>query len=429
MKTTIKELKNFLFLWSTQALSALGSSMTSFALGLWLYEKTGSALQTALLNICTFAPYVLVSIFAGALSDRWNKKKVMLVCDVLAACASVTILILLKKDLLVPWHIYLLNILSGLMNTVQQPAGDVAMTLITPKKHFQRTSGMRSFSNSLVTILHPVIATAFYAFGGMDAVIFFDLSTFLVAFLVLLFGIKIPNIEKSEEKESISVFRAAGEGISYLKKTPLIFTLIAYMAGINFIASMFEAVIPAYVLPKTGGNEQILGVVTSMAGIGTLLGSLFVTASGKPKNRLAVIYLSMLFSMSIEYFIFAFGKEPWLWYLGQFVGWFPVPFMGANLDVILRTTIPMEMQGRVYSCRNTLQYFMIPIGYFLGGFFVDNIFEPMMALQAENSLMSTLFGFGKGSGAAIVALICGILGTLWCGLFGKLLHRYEFKDE
>ncbi len=86
MKDTIKELKTFMILWSTQSLSQLGSTMTNFALTLWLYQKTGSALQTALLSICSYAPYVVLSIFAGALSDRWDKKKTMLVCDTLAAC-------------------------------------------------------------------------------------------------------------------------------------------------------------------------------------------------------------------------------------------------------------------------------------------------------------------------------------------------------
>ena len=152
MKNNIKELKTFLILWSTQSLSQLGSAMTGFALTLWLYEKTGSALQTALLAVCSYAPYVVMSIFAGALSDRWDKKKVMLVCDTLAACCSVTILILLKADLLRPVHMYILNALTGLMNTVQQPASDVAMTMITPKKYYQKTSGLRSFSSSLVTI-------------------------------------------------------------------------------------------------------------------------------------------------------------------------------------------------------------------------------------------------------------------------------------
>ena len=104
MKKTIKELKTFLILWSTQSLSQLGSAMTGFALTLWLYEKTGSALQTALLAVCSYAPYVVMSIFAGALSDRWDKKKVMLVCDTLAACSTVVVLLLLKADLLRPVH-------------------------------------------------------------------------------------------------------------------------------------------------------------------------------------------------------------------------------------------------------------------------------------------------------------------------------------
>ena len=123
MKNSIKELKTFLILWSTQSLSQLGSSMTGFALTLWLYQRTGSALQTALLSICSYAPYVVMSIFAGALSDRWDKKKTMLACDSFAACCTVLVLILLKMDLLQPFHMYLLNAVTGLMNTVQQPAG------------------------------------------------------------------------------------------------------------------------------------------------------------------------------------------------------------------------------------------------------------------------------------------------------------------
>ena len=99
------KLKTFLVLWSTQSLSQLGSAMTNFALTLWLYQKTGSALQTAFLSICSYAPYVLMSIFAGALSDRWNKKKIMLFSDSFAACTTIVVLILLKNDLLRPAHL------------------------------------------------------------------------------------------------------------------------------------------------------------------------------------------------------------------------------------------------------------------------------------------------------------------------------------
>ena len=226
MKNNIKELKTFLVLWSTQSLSQLGSAMTGFALTLWLYEKTGSALQTALLAVCSYAPYVVMSIFAGALSDRWDKKKVMLVCDTLAACCSVAVLILLKADLLLPVHMYILNALTGLMNTVQQPASDVAMTMITPKKYYQKTSGLRSFSSSLVTILNPVFATALYAFAGMDIVIYVDLATFTIAFLALLFGVKLSMPEQKEEAGQESFLETVKAGLVCLKENELVLVLI-----------------------------------------------------------------------------------------------------------------------------------------------------------------------------------------------------------
>ena len=93
--SALRPLRPFLLLWSTQALSALGSGMMSFALVVWSYGQSGSALSTALLSICSYAPYVLLSIFAGALSDRWSKKAAMLVCDLFAACTTVAVLLLL----------------------------------------------------------------------------------------------------------------------------------------------------------------------------------------------------------------------------------------------------------------------------------------------------------------------------------------------
>ena len=262
MKHTISELKTFLILWATQSLSQLGSAMTGFALTLWLYQKTGSALQTALLAICSYAPYVALSIFAGALSDRWDKKKTMLACDAFAACCTLGVLILLKLDALRPVHLYILNALTGLMNTVQQPASEVAMTLITPGKHYQKTSGLISFSNSLVTILNPVLATAVFAFAGMDGVIICDLASFVLAFVVLALFIKIPK-QQLPEKSRGSILTQSRAGLAYLKENGLILNLILFLAGVNLVASAFNAVLPALILPRDTGGETVLGMVTS----------------------------------------------------------------------------------------------------------------------------------------------------------------------
>ena len=93
----IFELKNFIILWLTQSFSTLGSAMTNFALIIWSYEARGSALSTAMLSVCSYAPYVIMSIFAGALSDRWNKKVTMLVCDTAAAFCTLIVLFLHKS--------------------------------------------------------------------------------------------------------------------------------------------------------------------------------------------------------------------------------------------------------------------------------------------------------------------------------------------
>lgn len=132
--------------------------------------------------------------------------------------------------------------------------------------------------------------------------------------------------------------------------------------------------------------------------------------------------------MSTENFFLAFGRSVSLWCIGAILGWIAIPIMGANMDVLFRTNIPIEMQGRVYSARNTLQFFTIPIGYYLGGFLVDKAFEPFMAIQKSNSLLIILFGSGKGSGAALLFLILAFLGVIVCLAFRKDIHIWKLEE-
>ena len=421
-----KSLKQFYILWSTQSLSHLGSAMTSFALTLWLYDKTGSALSTAALRICTYAPYVVMSIFAGALSDKYDKKKTMLVCDALAALTTVLVFVLYKTDALSMWHLYAVNAVSGLMNTVQQPASEVANTLVVPKEHYQKTSALQSLSGSLVAIGSPLLAAAMYGLAGLDAVIAVDLATFAAAFLALLLFIRLPAVSRKTGKEE-KVLKLAREGLRFLKEHRLVLDVILFMSGVNLVASAFDAVLPALVIPRYG--DSVLGIVTSCSGIAMVLGSLLATVMPKPRNRVRVIYLTMLFSLGTENFLLAFSRSPVLWCAGQIIGWILVPVMSANQNVIMRSSIPVELQGRVYACRNTLQFFTIPIGLALGGFFVDTVCEPFMSANFSSSLLTMLFGNGKGSGAALMMFILGVAGVTLCLATGQRLKKYKYTDE
>lgn len=429
MKNRIHDLKDFYILWSTQGLSQLGSTMTNFALTLWLYQETGSALQTALLSICSYVPYVLMSIFAGALSDKWDKKKTMLICDTLAACCTVLVLVLLKTGALCPWHMYLINAVNGLMSTVQMPASDVAITMITPKKYYQRASAMRSFSGSLITILHPMLATSLYALGGINAVIAVDLSTFFAAFLALLFLVRIPPINSDNEGKKETLLESAKAGLKCLNQNRMVLALILFLAGINLVAAGFDAVLPAFILPRENGGEAILGLVTSFAGIAMLAGSMIASVMPTPKDRIRLIVLTMLFSVTADNFLMSLSRSPVTWCIAQILGYLPVPLMSTSLDVIVRSTIPAEMQGRVYSCRNTLQFFTIPIGFFFGGWMVDVICEPLMERVSEESVLSSMFGIGKGSGAGMMIFILGLSGMMICLIFKKILSKHKYQES
>lgn len=417
----IKEMRKFLLLWFTQTISALGSAMTSYALVIWSYTQSGSALRTALLMVCSYTPYVICSIFAGALSDRWNKKKTMLICDTFAALSTLVVLFLLKTENLRVWHLYIVNAISGLMNTVQQPASEVATTALLSEKFYQKVGGLRYLSNSLNSILTPIITTAVMGICGIDAVIGIDLASFLIAFVVLLIFIPIPKIVS--ENQSENVLKSAKEGIRWLQKNLGIFHLMLFLSAINLVASMYNAAFPAMILSKA--SETSMGTVNSVIGIAMLLGSILASVLPKPKNRVKTIWFCLMLSMCTENFFLAFGNQLWIWCFGAALGWISIPWMNANLDAINRLNIPIEMQGRVFAARNSFQFFTIPLGYFLGGFFVDRIFEPIMALQKDGNFLVRLFGSGKGSGVAFLFAVLWLLGIAVCLIFRTDKHIWK----
>lgn len=426
-KNDMRAMQPVLLLTITQGLSALGSAMTSFALVIWAYSQTGSALNTALLSVCSYVPYILMSIFAGALSDRWDKKKTMLACDAFAAMTTLCVLGLLETGRLEIGHLYMINAINGLMNTVQRPASDVAITLITPKERYQQASAVRSMTGSAVDLLSPVLATALLTGFGLRAVIAADLCTFACAFISLSLLIEIPKAQSGEGREPL--LRLTGEGLRFLREHAGVLHLILLFAGINLIASMYNAALPAMVLSVPGGGESALAVVSTVTGAAALLGGAAAAILPKPKSRICAIVLSLLLSMSTENFLLAFGRSLPVWCLGAVLGWIAIPYMNANLDPVMRTSIPVQMQGRVYACRNTLQFFTIPLGYALGGWLVDRVFEPLMAAQEMGGLLTCVFGSGKGSGASVLFAVIGLAGVGVVAMFALDKEIWKLEKE
>ena len=418
-----KKFINFILLWTTQTLSRLGSSLTPFSLILWAYGETGSALSTALLTVSSYVPYILLSLPVGTLTDRMNKKHLMLISDTAAALCTLTILFVWLSGNLELWHLYIVNAITGTAQAFQQPASEVATTLVTPEDKYQKAGSLNALAYSVINMASPVIATALYSAGGLTLVIIVDLSTFTVAFLSLLLFVKIPEVKSEKHKDS-HIMMDLKESLCFLKVNTGILQVILFLAAINFVASIYNAALPAMILSFE--SESTLAAVQSTAGIAMITGSAIAAMMPAPKSRVKMIIISLFISMSTENFMLSFSRNPAIWCLGAFLGWLCIPVMNTNLDALMRSSIPSGIQGRVYSARNMLQFFTIPLGYLAGGFLVDAVFEPFMADKSD-TVVNQLFGTGKGSGAAFLFAVIGVMGVLVCIVFSRLENMRKLE--
>ena len=406
--------KKYIIFWLSQAVSQLGSSMTSFALILWAYTMEGSAMMVSLMSFFNYVPFIIVSLFAGAFVDRHSKKNIMLISDTIAAVCSLFILMLTTGGGLQIWHIYVVNFIIGFMNSFQNPASAVAMGKIVPKDKLAQVSGMNSFSGNLITVISPVLSASIFAFGGLKFILLIDLLSFIVAFLVLLFVIKIPeDLPKQSDKSSI--FEGCSEGFQYLKRNQGIFVIIITMALLNFFSRLtYENILSPMILARSGNNSVVLGIVNAVMGIGGIVGGMIVAAGKFSKNNVKMIYVSAMLSFLLGDVMMGVGRNVVFWSLAGLMASLPIPFINAGQNVILYKTVPENMQGRIFAVRNALQFSTIPIGILLGGFLADYVFEPLMLTNnAVTAPLHILVGTGNGSGMAVMFLCTGILGCLF----------------
>lgn len=432
----MKELKNFLILWGSQSLSTLGSSMTSYALLIWVYQQKNSTMGVALLAVCTYLPYILLSFLAGTFVDRHNKKKIILICDSVAVIGTISVFTLMSTGRLEVWHIYLINMLISMMNAFQTPADTVVVSEIVPKKYYMKIGGLQSVSSSVVGILTPALATAFITFFGINMVFVVDIATFIFAFISLLCFVEIPStLSKSlNMKVKKSFMQDCKEGFMFLKNHLAILQLILFFTAINLVAYIggggITTTVTAMILSRIPDGQVILGTFSTAVGMGTLVGGILVTFMKPPKSRVAVIFISCGMSFLVCDFALGLFQNPTIWILANFLGNMPLALLNSNQAVIMRISVPIEMQGRVFSARDTLQYCTIPLGYLLGGVLADYIFEPLMKGNSFlKHFFATIVGEGNGSGIAVMFIFTGLVGVVisLCGLLSKNIRTLDKK--
>ena len=315
------ELKNFYLFIIGQFVSQFGSKMTSYGFILWGFKESGSVFTSSLLTICYLIPEIFLSFIAGGISDRWDKKKIILISDSTAGLFSFIILIFFSLDILKIEYLYLVNFLLGIGDAFQNPASEVTISLIVSKENYIKTSGVRSFFNSFITIFVPIVTVAIYALSGLKYILIIDFLTFIFAFITLLFFVDIPKIKVLEEKNK-KIYQQCIHGIKYIFFKKDILSLIYFMGFINLIAGMYNTALAPMILSRTSNNDFQLGIVTSSVGISGLLGSLIVPKFPYPKKRVPLMINIMVFSFLICNTLLGIGKNYIWWTLAVLMGHF-----------------------------------------------------------------------------------------------------------
>ena len=163
-----------MIVWLGQFISSFGSGLTSFGLGVWIYLKTGSTSLFAINLLAFTLPSILFSPFLGALVDRWDRRKIMILNDCGSAITTLLILILLLTGKLQVWHIYISSFLNAGFGTFQWMAYSASTTMLVPKKHLGRAAGMIQIGDSLSMLFSPVLAGALFVSWGMQGIILID---------------------------------------------------------------------------------------------------------------------------------------------------------------------------------------------------------------------------------------------------------------
>ena len=422
----VKELKSFLLLWSSQAVSSLGTAMTEYALIVWVYRQEGTALSVTLLTLCSFAPTILFRFVAGAIADRWDKKRIMLAADLFAACGTFSVWLLYTFSALRVWHLYLINVLLSFMNAFQEPAAFVATSLLVPKEQYTRVSGLQGFSGAAVSILAPALGAGLLAFGGLKIVLICDLCSFFAAFVVLLLFIRIPKGDGTAKEQREPFRKTCAEGFRFVRSHTVLPRLILFMTCVNFLAKMSnDGLLSPFVLARTGDNQQVLGAVQSSVALGVMAGSLIVTWMKPVKDRLKLIGISTALVFSGNIFQ-SLSRQPVVWCAAAFGAYAMAAIMNAHMTVFMREQIPLELQGRVFSVESTLKNCAIPLGLLWGGLLADHVFEPLMISDSPlQRWLIPLFGEGTGAGIAVQFFIMGGLGIMLCLAWLKMSDDFK----
>ena len=391
-------MKTFMVIWFGQFISMLGSALSAFGLGIWIFQKTGSAASFAMSAVCTVLPALLFAPFAGSIADRKKRKAIILLTDSIDAFLKILIVTLLIFNKLELWMVYPLVFISGTLGTFQNPAFGASIPMLVPTDKLTRANGLLQFSSAIQNLLAPVIAGFLYPLIELKGLFIIDFVSFFFALASIAF-IKIPQplIEKTKDSLVLAALKDLKYAWKYLIQKEGLMQLIVFFAFLNFIANLSMILLGPLMMSVY--NSQAYGNVQAGIGLAMLLGGLCSSLIPDTKNKIKRILL-ILSLCSIGPIISGTTLNRIIITGGFFIFMFPVPYVKPLLMSIFQIKIERNVLGRVGALMTAILAAITPIAYLCAGPLADYVFEPLMN--------------EKGRGIGLIFIISGILLIISC---------------
>jgi len=399
--------RTFYVVWSGQLVSQVGSSLTGFALAVWVFRETGSATRLALVLLATTLPGIVLGPLAGALVDRWDRRWAMILSDTGAAAGTLIIAALHFTDSLQIWHLYPALALSAAFATFQFPAYSAATSLLVPKEQLGRAAGMVQLAEAVGQIIGPALGGVLLFWGDLTLVLIVDVATFLFAVLTLAW-VRFPAPKTSESglEGAGKLWAEARYGLTYVRQRRPLWALMMFFATVNFVFGFVGVLMFPLIL--SFASEAAAGAAFSIGAFGMLAGSLLVSAWGGPRRRVLGV-VSGGFAIGVGLIIGAVRPSIVLFTIGVLVVMFVLPITNSSSQAIWQAKVDPDVQGRVFAIRGTIAQIAIPVSYLLAGPLADGVFEPLMA---EGGLLAgtvgEFIGTGDGRGYALFFIVLAI---------------------
>jgi len=424
---TAHGLRTFFTIWSGQLVSLVGSQLTGFAMGVWIYSQTRSVMMLAITQVAAQAPYVLLSPLAGVLADRWNRRTAMIVSDFGAGLAVLAAGTLYITNHLQFWMVVLINLWIAAFNTLMWPSLSAAVTLLVPKKQYGRANGILQLGEAIPQVAGPALAGVLYVAIHLGNMALIDFSTYLFSVMLMLFFVRIPNPPRStpEGQAKGSLWQEMGFGWTYIRARPGLLGLLLFFMMTNFFGGVINPLLTPLILDNW--NASTLGFIGTLMGVGMLAGTLVMSAWGGGKRKVIPLLGGGLIS---GLFLAAAGVRVSLPLLGVcgFCFIFFVPIINACSQAIWQAKVAPDVQGRVFAVRRTIAAGAAIVSPLLAAPLADYVFKPAMAPGgALAGLLGPLFGVGAGRGIGVLISLIGLLLALVAAvaLLTPLVRRVE----